>query len=225
MLRRILKLWTMWIKGGHKGSWKFIFRVSQNGSTFLKKMKHPSWKAKEKRSQQKRRQALNSWLSLRRGICGGNLWQLWGQIRFIIVRRRRWLWRQCRQRWFAEAIAWEAEADAFHGRGSKRVWTGPRPGAESNVWNIMRNLSLGCPERWCRFVKVFAGGKVCSWGELQHSCNGTQATRHVKDSLIIGSWNYTFENWIYVVLSTVRTLKVGFVFMWKVGSHEAIPSH
>ena len=63
-------------------------------------------------------------------------------------------------------------------------------------------------------------GVNCNIAATGHKLQGT-----LKDSLIIGSWNYTFENWIYVVLSTVRTLKGGFVFMRKIGSHEAIPSH
>ena len=34
-----------------------------------------------------------------------------------------------------------------------------------------------------------------------HKLQGT-----TKDSLTVNSWNYTFTNWIYVVLSRVRTL-------------------
>ena len=45
-------------------------------------------------------------------------------------------------------------------------------------------------------------GVNCNIAATGHKLQGTS-----KDSLIIGSWNYTFENWIYVVLSRERTLK------------------
>ena len=51
-------------------------------------------------------------------------------------------------------------------------------------------------------IKITQFGVNCNIAATGHKLQGTS-----KDSLIIGSWNYTFENWIYVVLSRVRTLK------------------
>lgn len=51
-------------------------------------------------------------------------------------------------------------------------------------------------------IKITQFGVNCNIAATGHKLQGTS-----KDSLIVGSWNYTFENWIYVVLSRVRTLK------------------
>ena len=40
----------------------------------------------------------------------------------------------------------------------------------------------------------------CNIATTGHKLQGTS-----KDSLIVNSWSYTFVNWVYVVLSRVRT--------------------
>ena len=49
-------------------------------------------------------------------------------------------------------------------------------------------------------VKVTELPVNCNTATTGHKLNGMS-----KDSLIINSWGYGFENWVYVVLSRVRT--------------------